>query len=184
MEKTPDGGNESVEWTRSDTIALSYARCTDCEGVGLRRVRRGGGVTACGCVRRAMCRAVVQRLHEISHEQGGKASNVVAQRSQVRTFTYSRPVEEFVADAYLIARRALSAAEWDCFRFAMLLGADWRAMTKRLGMDRGNYYHLYYRTEEKLGLAWATVKPYPVYPIRQYFEGNRKGDAETARTGN
>lgn len=186
MLETHDGGSVAAEcvvaaeWTRSRTLALSDARCVKCDGVGLIRGRYG--VTACGCVRRRICRTVVAKMLQILQEQGGKASSVTDRTPQSRVFTYSRPREEFLADAFLIARRSLAPDEYDCFRFAMLLGADWKLMCRRLRLDRGNYYHLLYRTEEKLGLAWAETAPYPLWPICEYF-GNRKVDAEAARTG-
>jgi len=158
--------------------------CQTCAGGGLIRVREGAD--ACPCVKRRICRAVVNRLLEIMEQQGGKASvrlDCSSGGTKVKHFSYGRPLEEFAADAFLIARRKLNPAEYNCFRWAMILGADWKVMAKRLHLDRGNYYHLYYKTEVKLGEAWATTMPYSVFPINEYF-GNRKGDAEAAPTGN
>lgn len=188
--ETPAGGSETVterRWTRSTTIGMADVRCTGCGGIGLVRTRNGS--TACKCVLKAICRAVVERLHQI-FEQQGKASGIALQSvsgaTRPKSFSYSRPLEEFAADAFLVARRELSAEENDIFRYAMILGADWKMMTRRLKMDRGNYFHAYYRTECKLGEAWAMTMPYRLYPFDEYFGGvgNREIDAEAARTGN
>ena len=49
-------------------------------------------------------------------------------------------------------------------------------------MDRGTYFHSIYRIENRLGRIFAEVKPYPIYPIDEYFGGitrreGRKGPA-------
>jgi len=59
-----------------------------------------------------------------------------------------------------------------------LLGADWRLCTRRLGMDRGNFFHMVYRIEQKLGRAFRELKPYALYPLDEYFHGPRRPPEE------
>ena len=40
---------------------------------------------------------------------------------------------------------------------------------RRLAVDRGTFFHLVYRIEQKLGRAFAEVEPYALYPVREYF---------------
>ena len=76
-----------------------------------------------------------------------------------------------MADFFLIARRTLDARLFQLFRFHYLLGADWRLCSRRLGMDRGTFFHAVYRIERKLGKAFAETQPYGLYPLDEYFGG-------------
>ncbi|HUP05355.1 MAG TPA: hypothetical protein VMU19_15260 [Bryobacteraceae bacterium] len=79
--------------------------------------------------------------------------------------------EEYLADVQLVAQRVLTELEFQLFRFHYLLGADWKACSKRLNLDRGSFFHGIYRVEEKLGRAFAETAPYPLFPLADYFAG-------------
>jgi hypothetical protein len=38
-------------------------------------------------------------------------------------------------------------------------------------MDRGNFFHSVYRIEQKLGRMFRELKPYPLFPLDDYFHG-------------
>ena len=79
--------------------------------------------------------------------------------------TYSLKREEYMADFCLVSRRALDDLEYKIFRFHYLLGADWRLCCRQLKMDRGTFFHAVYRIEQTLGKTFATLEPYPLYPL-------------------
>jgi hypothetical protein len=83
----------------------------------------------------------------------------------------SRKREEFMADFCLIARRTLNEFESRVLRYYFLLGADWKLCSRRLGVDRGTFFHSVYRIEEKLGRAFAETEPYALFPLSDYFGG-------------
>jgi hypothetical protein len=85
--------------------------------------------------------------------------------------SWTRNGENFMADFYLIAKRALAEDEFRLFRFHFLLGADWRLCCRRLDIDRGTFFHTIYRIEEKLGREYRETRPYCLYPIDEYFGG-------------
>jgi hypothetical protein len=71
--------------------------------------------------------------------------------------------------------------EYRLFRFHFLLGADWKLCARRLGVDRGNFYHAVYRIEQKLGRTFRELQPYPLFPLDEYFHGpSRIGPAISA----
>jgi hypothetical protein len=74
-----------------------------------------------------------------------------------------------MADFDLIARRTLTASEYQLFRFYFMLGADWKMCARRLNLDRGVLFHSIYRVERKLGKAFADTEPYSLYPLDEYF---------------
>lgn len=76
-----------------------------------------------------------------------------------------------MADFCLVSKRVLDAAEYQVFRFHFLLGADWKLCCRRLNMDRGSFFHMVYRIEQKLGRAFAELEPYPLFPLNEYFGG-------------
>jgi hypothetical protein len=85
--------------------------------------------------------------------------------------SWGRKDEEYIADFCLVSRRTLDEFENKLFRCHFLLGADWRLCTRRLGIERGNFFHAVYRIEQKLGRTFRELEPYSLYPLDEYFNG-------------
>jgi hypothetical protein len=79
--------------------------------------------------------------------------------------------EEYAADFILTARRSLGEEEFSLFRFHFLLGADWKLCCRRMSLDRGEFFHQIYRIQQRLGRMFHDLKPYPLYPLDDYFAG-------------
>jgi hypothetical protein len=88
---------------------------------------------------------------------------------QNRRSVWSRKDEEYVADFCLVSKRFLDEFEYKLFRFHFLLGADWKLCCRQLKMDRGVFFHSVYRIQQKLGRAFRELKPYPLFPLDEYF---------------
>ena len=88
--------------------------------------------------------------------------------------TWGRKQEEYIADFCLVSKRALEESEYRLFRYHFLLGADWRLCSRKLGVDRGTFYHAVYRIQEKLGRIFRELEPYPLFPLTDYFYGPAK----------
>jgi hypothetical protein len=156
-------------WDRSNTIGLAKASCAFCKGHGM-RLTRWSPEAPCRCVFRAVFRACYNRFRECAArgEHTGTVSLVPCNGRDGRRF-YSRKHEEFMADFFLVSRRLLDDFEFRVFRFHFLLGADWRLCCWQMGIDRGTFFHAVYDIEQKLGQAFAELKPYPLYPLPEYF---------------
>lgn len=85
--------------------------------------------------------------------------------------TWGRKDEEYIADFCLVSRRALSDFDYQVFKYHFLLGADWKLCTRRLKIDRGNFFHAVYRIEQRLGRVFRELKPYGLFPLDEYFHG-------------
>jgi hypothetical protein len=165
-----------MEWTRSETIGLAAVQCTTCRGIGL-KPGRGAVETPCACTLRAIFRSCYTRfrqciekektLSRVTLECGSKGGGRV---------TWSRKDEEYIADFYLVTRRNLSASEWKLFSYHFLLGAGWRLCAKKLGLDRGQFFHQVYRLEAQLGKIYRELHPYALYPVDEYFAGRTEND--------
>jgi hypothetical protein len=88
-----------------------------------------------------------------------------------RPSTWGRKDEEYIADFSLVARRELSDDEHRLFRYHFILGADWKLCTRKLAIDRGNFFHSVYRIEQRLGRLFRELEPYPLFPLDDYFHG-------------
>ena len=53
---------------------------------------------------------------------------------------------------------------------------DQPACSRQLGICRGNFWHVAYRIEQKLGRAFRELKPYGLFPLADYF-AHRSPDA-------
>jgi hypothetical protein len=91
--------------------------------------------------------------------------------SKERRLTWGRKDEEYIADFYLVSKRSLDPFEYRVFKYHFLLGADWKLCTRKLGIDKGAFFHQVYRIQSKLGRVYRELKPYPLYPLNEYFEG-------------
>lgn len=92
---------------------------------------------------------------------------------------YSLKREEYMADFCLITRRVLSDNDYRIFRYTFLLGADWELCCRRLGIDRGTYFHHIYRIQGILGRTFAETTPYALYPLDEYFGGQIRKQARS-----
>jgi len=126
----------------------------------------------CNCVFRAVFRACYNRFRECV-AKGTQISPVTLEFCQGRDRgrVYSRKREEYMADFCLVSQRFLDDDEYRVFRFHFLLGADWKLCCRQMKMDRGEFFHNIYRIEQKLGRAFAELKPFPLYPLDEYFGG-------------
>ena len=145
------GYRTAMEWTRSETLALAMHNCTQCHGCGL-RLRNTGGWTPCNCVLRAMFRICYDRFRRCTQQEKHLSRVSIGPASgSYRPRTFGRKDEEYMADFCLVSRRNLSEIEHQLFRYHFLLGADWTLCTRKLGMNRGNFFHAVYRIEQKWG---------------------------------
>jgi hypothetical protein len=87
--------------------------------------------------------------------------------------------EEFIADFCLVSRRTLDENQYKIFKYHYLLGADWKLCCRKLGMERGAFFHEAYRIEQKLGRVFRELKPFALFPIDEYF--NSTGRQESKR---
>ncbi|HBY63749.1 MAG TPA: hypothetical protein DEH78_28320 [Solibacterales bacterium] len=90
-------------------------------------------------------------------------------------FAYGRKDEEYIVDFLNVTKRALSEEYYRIFNYHYLLGADWRLCCRRLGLDRGTFFHMVYRMEAQLGRVYRELQPYALYPLDEYFSGTLKG---------
>lgn len=160
-----------MEWNRSTALGLAKASCLACHGLGIRNVRKYKEVP-CNCVFRAVFRICYNRFRASALT----AEHIGAVRLEHCTGkdgrrAYGLKAQEFAADFCLVSRRFLEPAEYKLFNYHFLLGADWKLCCRQLKIERGDFFHHVYRIEEKLGRVFATLEPYALYPVDEYFAG-------------
>lgn len=162
-----------MEWTRSEALSLAALSCTHCHGLGLRTTKRGSA-HPCKCVLRSIFRLCYNRFRQLAQKEKRftRASLELSPRGG-RRITWGRKDEEYVADFLLVTRRTLTEAEYQLFSWHFLLGADWKLCTRRLNVDRGDFFHAVYRIQQRLGRTFRDLQPYPLYPLEDYFENSR-----------
>jgi len=161
-------------WKQSDLCDLALASCRVCRGTGVRG-ESGGSPIPCGCVLRAVFRACHARFRKCV-EGGPRVSQIWfdrVPRGEGYRGNWSRKEEEYKADFELVSRRSLDEFHYRIFRYHFLLGADWKLCCRKLGMNRGNFYHAVYRIQERLGRVFYELEPYGLYPPRDYFAYRR-----------
>lgn len=160
-----------MDWSRSDTLALAMHSCSHCHGSGLRLARKGA-LSPCYCVLRSIFRVCYTRfLRCVTQEKHLSRVSLEASLGKKRPGTWGRKDEEYIADFCLVARRALDEEEHRLFRYHFLLGADWKLCSRKLGLDRGSFFHEVYRLEQKLGRVFRELEPYGLFPLDEYFNG-------------
>ena len=146
-------------------------QCAQCHGSGLRLARRGV-LAPCNCVLRSIFRICFSRFQKcVTQERHLSHVSLEPHAGRNRPSSWGLKDEEFIADFTLVARRNLTEEEHRIFRFHFLMGADWKLCSRKLGMDRGNFFHSVYRIEQKLGRVFRELQPYPLFPLDDYFHG-------------
>lgn len=164
--------NETFEWTHSETIGLSNVRCAKCNGTGLRPGAHRDGKAPCNCVLRNIFRACLTRFYFCAANEPYRSRVILMPCHGLDVnCTWTRTSEDYMADFYLVAKRFLEEDEFRIFRFHFLLGAHWKLCCRRLGIDRGTFFHAVYRIEQKLGRAYREIRPYSLFPTDEYFGG-------------
>lgn len=74
-----------------------------------------------------------------------------------------------MADFCLVSKRTLDERQYKIFTNHFLLGADWKLCCRKLGMDRGAFFHEVYRIEQKLGRTFRELEPFALFPLDEYF---------------
>lgn len=160
-----------MEWSRSEALALANHECTQCHGSGLRLGRRKIWLP-CNCVLRNIFRICFARFVRCAtQERHLSRVSLEPHMGKKRPSTWGRKDEEYIADFCLVSRRVLTDEEYKLFRYHFLLGADWKLCTRRLRIDRGNFFHAVYRIEQKLGRAFREMEPYALFPLDEYYNG-------------
>jgi len=157
-----------MQWNRSDTMGLAKNTCSICHGHGM-RVQYKIKQSPCSCVFRTVFRICMKRFRDCALHESYAATVSWDYVAEGGRRVISRKKEEYMADFMLIARRTLGEFEMRVMRYYFLLGGDWKLVSRRLGLDRGTFFHIVYRMEEKLGRAFVETEPYGLYPIDEYF---------------
>ncbi len=155
---------------QSETASLASPSCKRCKGLGITYPK--SKESPCLCVYRAIFRACFQKFKDCTATQRSVFTvnlDHVGSGLGRRRMVYGHKCEEFMADFHLTAKRTLTTIEWQLFSFHYLLGADWKACCQRLGIDRGQCFHAFYRIEQKLGRAFIELEPYSLFSTDQYF---------------
>lgn len=163
----------NIKWNRSETIALAKESCVQCHGLGLRESNgRNGPEAPCSCVLRKIFRLCYARFrYSIEKEKHVSQARLAIIGGRDRRQVWGRRDEEYVADFCLVSRRFLDESQYKLFRFHFLLGADWKLCCRRLGMNRGSFFHEVYRIQQKLGRVFRELEPYSLFPLDEYFGG-------------
>jgi len=163
-----------MDWSRTETLALAQQSCTFCHGLGL-RPGRAGSSAPCNCVFRAIFRACYARFVKCtSKEKYVSRVSLESNPGQHRKSVWGLKNEEYVADFCLVSRRELTDWQYQLFKFHFLLGADWKLCSRRMNLERGEFFHEVYRIQQKLGRAFRELQPYALYPLEEYFGGSTK----------
>jgi hypothetical protein len=134
----------------------------------------------CGCVYRAVFKTCYLRFREcVSVGKYISTVNIEWSSGPIGKRFYGRKIEEYMADFCLVSRRELSEDLYRLFRYHYVLGADWKLCCRALKMDKGEFFHRVYKIETTLGRVFYHMKPYPLFPLYEYF-----GPASESTFGN
>lgn len=166
-----------MEWTRSESLPLAAMSCTQCHGLGLKTIQHGRK-GPCNCVFRSIFRVCFSRFrHCATKEKHLSRASLEISPHGGRRITWGRKDEEYIADFLLVTKRTLEPEEYQVFSWHFLLGADWRLCCRRLKVDKGDFFHTVYRIQQKLGKTFRDLKPYPLFPLDDYFHNSLHQEA-------
>jgi len=132
-------------------IAFANARekCVYCGGSG--KVKRHFVMRVCSCAYRGIAVKAMNRYRVL--RMSGPWGRCRIERTQTGGLMRGFVEVEFLAEIDLAARRVLNGPELKVYELYEAQNADWRYCSARVGLNRGNFFHLVYVVEQKLGKA-------------------------------
>jgi hypothetical protein len=165
-----------MKLSRGEALALAKEFCCHCQGGGI--VDPSASTPKiCGCVWRAIFRACYERFRFCNNSFICSRVSLDTCFVTHRKSVYSLKATEYVSDFVLIARRHLSARQYDIFKFHVLLGVSGVDCARKLDIDRGAFYAEIYRIQQALGKAYLETEPHGLYPISNYFSPGQRAAA-------
>ncbi len=160
------------DWTHPEVLPLAKFKCPSCFGLGFPRetlnLQKG---LPCTCVLKAVFRICFKKYENIKNSEYRGPSkqgwDIVAFNTSRRVYGFKD--QEFLADFISITRRTLNEIEFRIFSSYYLNNIDYQQLCIRHRLSKGNFFHLVYRIQMKLGQAFRSTKPYPIYPVDEYF---------------
>ena len=147
------GRKDGMEWSQSEVLSLAQLSCAVCIGEGTIK-EKGGKILPCSCVLRAVFRACYARFrHCVAKEKNITRASPEMVAGKDGRMAWGRKDEEYIADFCLVSRRALVGLDYKVFKFHFLLGANWKLCTRKLNLDRGDFFHAVYRVSGVCGGA-------------------------------
>lgn len=164
-----------MRWTHATAFGLARDGCAHCEGDGVRAIYRGDIIVPCGCALREVFRLCLRRFRECV-ETARVCGTVSWEYSPSTMRGCPATREEFMADFYLLARRALDEAAFRLFYAYYVEREHWMKCVVRFQIDKGLLFHRLYKIERDLGRVFAETEPYGLYPVDEYFGHRTKSD--------
>lgn len=158
------------DWTRSEVLLLSNMSCSNCFGLG--KVRIDAITDApCNCVLRNIFRRCYSRYKEIEEGKSNIRSSTfkINSLNTHRIRCYSFKNLEYSADFVLVAKKSLKPIDYSIFEYFFLQERTWIYCSRKVGMHRGEFWHHVYRIEKILGTVFRSLRPFPLYPVDEYF---------------
>ena len=137
---------------------LAMPTCKVCKGTGIIR-----GAKPCGCVLREVCRQCLE------HSSACAAGVLGSEGSKNRPADVSYVYRKFFADFYRCTQRELSGLRLDLFECFFILGNNPGLICKRFRISRDKFFSEISLIEEALGAAFCKARPYPLFPLNEYF---------------
>ena len=173
----------AFRWRHADVYGLARRNCTMCAGGGFR-------IGSAGPIEGSPCKCVLREIFRACHAQFRYCATHAGLVTHVSFHGDCPSVQrgwrakdaDYQIDFVNLCKRALGvdSIEYKIFRFHFLLGADWKLCCRKLGIDRGTFFHAVYRVEEKCGRAFRETQPYALYPIDEYYSPPTRGTAVRA----
>lgn len=164
-----------MQWNKRDLNFLARSECPICRGEGSLE-SRNEAVQPCDCALRSAFRACYARFRDCAND-GRALSRVSFDRTPTgrsNKGTWGLKREEYMADFELTARRSLSAPRHKLFRFHHILGASVSMCARRLRLSPEAAARAVAQIEIDLGRSFATMEPYSLYPLWDYFNGRSR----------
>lgn len=172
-------------WTAERACQLARHNCPACRGTGLPAPPAGVAdeqLVPCSCVCRRVFRACYARFRTCAAADGYARTVTFREmpRGVDRRLVWIRSNEDYCADFQAAARRALPPELHRIFRFHYVLGAPVGLIAKRLRVSRSLIYCFVSEIEPLVGLEFALMQPYSLYPPKQYMQGSRLAERENS----
>ncbi len=167
-----------MKWTPRQAALLASPACPACQGLG---APTADPALLCRCVYRAVFRSCYAKFRRCATADafGRRVSYDPNPRGVDRHMSWARRNEDYCADFHAAGRRVLPYHLYRIFAYFHLHGASLELVCKRLRIERRAVLYAITDIEVAVGRELAHMRPYSLYPPRDYMQIVISGERST-----
>ncbi len=162
----------TFDWDRGEVLSLARGNCPFCFGLGFNRGYKIWHTTGapCICVLRRIFKQCYQKYRELRNTSLTNSHLSLEYLTNAARFNPFKD-RDFVVDFETLGGKGLCLEEREIFILHYIRGYPYYTICAKKGYSKYRYFQYIIRIEAILAQVFRSIRPYPLFPIDEYFSG-------------